>query len=190
MPKLTCTRCAQAGQNEIVIEHLPTLLESDSIRVEVEALSEKQSLTVFDVVYSPPNLQNTERDAKVAELEKLKASLKARRYVCKDQVSVLASYSRSLSGKDTPAADLLGYLDAYASKRHEIQGESTRLKEELEKVDKELAAVLQSGINVAANAKRAATVKVVLVASNDISGDIVLSYRKLVIVVIGSLMIV
>jgi len=141
---------------------------------------------VLDVIYSPPNLQNTERDAKVAELEKLEASLKARRYVCKDQVAVLASYSTSLSGKDTPAEDFLKFLDTYASKRHEIQEESTRLKEELEKVKKELSGVIQSGINVNANTKRAAIVKVVFVASQDVSGDIVLSYREFLLIVMRS----
>lgn len=127
--------------------------------------------------YTPP--ENLERDAKVAELNKLQASLKARRYVCKDQVAVLSSYSENLSGKGTSAAELIDFLDTYASKRNEIQEESNRLKEEIEKVNKELSAILQSEKHtMEADAERASEVLIIVSATQETKGEIVLSYRE------------
>ncbi|KAF8319065.1 hypothetical protein DL93DRAFT_2153530 [Clavulina sp. PMI_390] len=45
----------QAGQNNVVIRNLPSMLDGNSIGIEAETVSYSQALTIFDVVYVAPN---------------------------------------------------------------------------------------------------------------------------------------
>ena len=178
----------QEGQTEITISRLPAVLQSDSLRVEVETKSASHGLTVFDVVHSPPTYDSTKRYDVGSELDALNekvATLDARLIVLGTQRGILSSFGTSLGANDTEGSTatkssvetLEAFLDVFSTRSDKIHEETRALQIERNKLNERIADIRKTE-RTEREESRSTGVSVVLLAMEDGSAELVLSYGE------------
>ncbi|KAF8313121.1 hypothetical protein DL93DRAFT_2081515, partial [Clavulina sp. PMI_390] len=126
----------KSGQNDIVVKYLPSVLESDSIRVEAETTSYSQALTVFDVVYTAPTTYTpTPTMPDTPEVEALREEKSEKEMYLETlerDEALLNGYSDSLRDGRVEHATSESLI-SFMGMRHEKQKELWKEKRQLEK---------------------------------------------------------
>lgn len=157
------------------------MLESDSLRVEAETRSRSQALTVFDVVYVPPSYVHTSTYDHETELDTLneeKAELEARVAALTGQKTILEGYSGSLQAgriRDVTTEELETFMDAYAVRQVKIHEGKARLQKDIYSVTSKIEEIRKKSLSEEEE-KRSAGVTVIILAEEDGSIDVMLSY--------------
>jgi hypothetical protein len=165
----------QAGQNEVDITQLPTVLDEDSIRVDGIG----GNAVISDVIYHPPASNDSEKKHELAvkDLQKTKAALEQKLEICKKQASILEKYSETLKGADTSGSTMNEFLDIYGERQASIDFKSTELSEQIQAVEDQIKAEREVWSADDESKKRAARVTVVVYAEQDGPAQISITYR-------------
>ena len=165
----------QAGQNEVDVSQLPSVLDEDSIRVEGIG----GNAIISDVIYHPPRSNDSEKKHELAvkDLQKKKAALEQDLEICKKQASILETYAGSLKGADTTGSKLNEFLDIYGERQASINRRSTELSEQIQAVEDQIKAEREVWNADDESKKRAVRITVVVYAEQDGPAEIRLTYR-------------
>ena len=166
-----------------MIGRLPVVLESDSIRVEVQTKSRTQYLTVFDVVYTQPSYTSTasyERGTELGTLNEQKAVLNARVAAIEGQKRVLEGYSDSLkegriSGMTTERLEQ--FMDIYYTRQVKMYEEKCSLQKDIEVLDDSVKEILAK-TSSEEEGERSTSVTVVVLAEESGPVELTLNYGK------------
>lgn len=152
--------------------------------------SRTQAFTVFDVVYAAPSdisrrshhtPPDRDDDPQLHALRDLKAELDAGISALNGQKSVLEKYSDSLGDgriADMTTEKLDSFMDLYVARHAKIFENKTRLQREMKDVEDKIKIMRAKQIEEETE-KRSAGVTVVLLAEEDGSVDLMLSYGTL-----------
>lgn len=177
---------SQAGQNEINIVRLPSVLLGDSIRVEARSpSSSSQHLTVFDVIHVPATYSygsvSYEPGSALDTLHESKKTLKSRLVILKKQGQVLEGYSdgvkpvASEGGGVFPPAHLESFLDIYGTRQAQINEQTRSVEREINKTQKDIEA-LEKELRVEKEEQNSTSITVIMLAEEEGSAELLLTY--------------
>jgi septal ring factor EnvC (AmiA/AmiB activator) len=164
---------AQAGQNEVDIEKLPTCLEEDSIRVDGYG-----NAVIFDVVYHPAPSPHTD-SALTTRLDALnykKDALSADKSVSEEEVTLFQAYGKTLKGQDTNLSQFTDFLTVFEKKRRDLYSGIKEIEGKLEELDKEIKDVQTQMHQDVDSSKRRVKITVIVLAEEDGPAEISLAY--------------
>ena len=166
----------QAGQNEVEISQLPTVLDEDSIRVDGIG----GNAVISDVIYHPPTSNDSDKKHELAvkDLQKTKTALEQQLEICKKQASILEAYAATLKGADTNGTKMNEFLDIYAERQASIDARSTDLSEQIKEVEEQIKTEKEVWNADDESKKRAVRITVVVYAEQDGPAEISLTYRE------------
>ncbi|KZV96559.1 hypothetical protein EXIGLDRAFT_833529 [Exidia glandulosa HHB12029] len=162
----------KAGQNDVVVSHLPSYLDEDSIRVDGIG-----SATVFDVVYSspPPTVDSAENETLKA-LEKKRSALEAEKDSLTQQVTVLSDYAKTLNAKDTDASKLMTFLDLFSEKKLKLNEALVAVDDKIAAVEAEIRDEQLSSHEDVESQKRGVKITIVVLSEADGEAELSLTY--------------
>ncbi|KIM32688.1 hypothetical protein M408DRAFT_185309 [Serendipita vermifera MAFF 305830] len=169
-----CSVDLTAGQNEVEISQLPTVLDEDSIRVDGIG----GNAVISDVIYHPPasNDSDKKHELAVKDLQKAKTALEQQLEICKKQASILETYAGTLKGADTTGTKMNEFLDIYSERQASIDVRTTDLNEQIQAVEEQIKKEKEIWNADDESKKRAVRVTVVVYAENDGPAEISLTY--------------
>ncbi|KAG8904687.1 hypothetical protein FRB99_001328 [Tulasnella sp. 403] len=160
----------KAGQNEVIIDHLTSSIDTQKIRVEGIG----KGVTVYDVAALPdalahPGAANTVPD----ELRPLKEkidTLKAEKAINDEQARILDDYSKTLKAGEANHETLKDFLKVYKEQMADIRTSTRDLQNEIDTLEAEFTK------EEARRKRRNAKVVVCLLAEVDGSAELSLMY--------------
>ncbi|CAG8709853.1 9308_t:CDS:2, partial [Acaulospora colombiana] len=166
----------KAGQNEVDISQLPTVLDEDSIRVDGIG----HNAIISDVIYHPPKSNDSDKkhEEAVKELQRERKALEQQLEVFNKQAEILQKYSDTLKGADTTGAQLNEFLDLYAERQSGIDVKSTEINDKIAEVDKKIKREREIWDADTEGKKRAVRITVIVYAEEDGTAEISLTYRE------------
>jgi hypothetical protein len=132
------------------------------------------------VIYHPPTSNDSDKKHELAvkELQKIKSALEQQLAIFKKQASILETYSTTLKGADTNGGQLSDFLDIYAKRQGSIDVKTTELEDKIAEVDEKIKAEREVWSADDEGKKRAVRITVVVVAEEDGTAKISLTYRE------------
>ena len=175
-----CDHDIQQGQNEVEISKLPSVLDSDSIRVDGLGAN----AIIFDVIYHPPppasSLDTAGHDSALAELNTRKAKLNEEKDILEFQAKTLEDYAGKMSAQHgVDAAKLEAFLDGYSKRKVKMNEQSRECEDQLKAVEKKIREEMASLHADEAGLKRGVRVTVIVLAEEDGEAELSLSYGML-----------
>ncbi|KIM19585.1 hypothetical protein M408DRAFT_31098 [Serendipita vermifera MAFF 305830] len=169
-----CSVDLKAGQNEVEISQLPTVLDEDSIRVDGIG----GNAVISDVIYHPPasNDSDKKHELAVKDLQKAKTALEQQLEICKKQASILQTYAGTLKGADTTGTKMNEFLDIYSERQASIDIRTTDLNEQIQAVEEQIKKEKEIWNADDESKKRAVRITVVVYAETDGPAEISLTY--------------
>ncbi|KIM32689.1 hypothetical protein M408DRAFT_20058 [Serendipita vermifera MAFF 305830] len=169
-----CSVDLKAGQNEVEISQLPTVLDEDSIRVDGIG----GNAVISDVIYHPPTSNDSDKKHELAvkDLQKAKAALEQQLEICKKQASILETYAGTLKGADTTGTKMNEFLDIYSERQASIDVRTTDLNEQIQAVEEQIKKEKEIWNADDESKKRAVRITVVVYAETDGPAEISLTY--------------
>ncbi|KAI9354873.1 hypothetical protein DFJ73DRAFT_658371 [Zopfochytrium polystomum] len=174
----------RAGLNTVAVEHLPSCIDADSVRVD----GGRGPAVVLDVTCTPALYRQSatkEISSSLRSLEKKRLAKGKEQSALRRQLEILDDYSKTISQRDsTDPATLDSFLDTFLSRKlsinaaleavdSEIAGLDKQIEDESEKLFKnEEAAVLTNPISKT----RGTTVTIELRTDEDTDAELMLSY--------------
>ncbi|CAE6456857.1 unnamed protein product, partial [Rhizoctonia solani] len=169
------------GQNQIVIERLPSLLVKDSLRVQGTGTA-----AIFDVVYHCPNRHShrnrrhdessDEEDEEETECRKTVQALEKQRGTIENQISFLQAYGRSLSSQNSNTESLEQFLDVYAARQDVLNKRIQELDLEIKRAEKALREVQKKQPEHKTKAQRRTKVTVTVMSKEEGNAELTLTY--------------
>ncbi|KAI9346082.1 hypothetical protein DFJ73DRAFT_838265 [Zopfochytrium polystomum] len=170
------------GLNTVAVQHLPSCLDENSIRVDGGSGSGTGTTTILDVVYTPPPLPAAtppkppaETSAVLAGLAKKRDALLAEKSALETQLHVVTGYAKAIQPDHSDGAGLFKFLDSFMERRRAVYDAIVALNDEIDEV--------QARIREATPAKavdefklRAVAVTISVHAENECDAEIRLSY--------------
>ncbi|KIM19584.1 hypothetical protein M408DRAFT_334339 [Serendipita vermifera MAFF 305830] len=169
-----CSVDLTAGQNEVEISQLPTVLDEDSIRVDGIG----GNAVISDVIYHPPTSNDSDKKHELAvkDLQKTKTALEQQLEICKKQASILETYAGTLKGADTTGTKMNEFLDIYSERQASIDVRTTDLNEQIQAVEEQIKKEKEIWNADDESKKRAVRITVIVYAENDGPAEISLTY--------------
>jgi hypothetical protein len=173
---------SKAGQNEVDISQLPTVLDQDSIRVDGIG----HNAIISDVIYHPPKFNNLDKkhEEAVKDFQRERRALEQQLAVFNKQGQILGKYSETLKGANTPAAKLSEFLYLYAERQGGIDVKMTEINDKITEVDEKIRKEREIWNADTEGKKRAVRITVIVYAEADGTADISLSYCEFHILLI------
>ncbi|GAB1519137.1 hypothetical protein RhiTH_002203 [Rhizoctonia solani] len=173
----------QKGQNEIVTEHLPSLLVEDSLRVQGTGTA-----IIFDVVYHSPNKQSRlypkhdessdEGNEEESECYDTIQALEKQRSTVESQVSFLQAYGSSLSSQNYSVKDLDDFLDMYGSRQDVLNKRIRELDLDIKRAKKTFRTVQKKQTEHKPQAYRRTKVTVTVISEEEGRAELILTYGE------------
>ncbi|KAG8931697.1 hypothetical protein FRC02_002348 [Tulasnella sp. 418] len=166
----------QTGQNEVIIERLPNVLDKDSIRVDGTG-----NAVIFDVIYSPPpytdpSASNHEHSEAYKALRDKENALWYLKDALKQQEDTLDQYSNSLTADKADINSLTSFLDIYLDKKAAIHEKRSKISDELLVLAKQIGE-MENKMHVASgNMKRTVKITVIVLAEKQGKAELKLEY--------------
>ena len=140
-------------------------------------------MTVFDVVHVPPSYSRTssyDKGTELGALNEQKAELEARIAAIETQKHVLEGYSETLKAGRIPnvtTEQLEQFMDIYSRRQVKTHEEKTSLQKEIETIDASVKEIIKNASSEE-EGRRSTGVTVIILAGEDGSVDLTLSYGK------------
>ncbi|PVG03864.1 hypothetical protein CPB86DRAFT_778959 [Serendipita vermifera] len=164
----------KAGQNELDISQLPTVLDENSIRVDGAG----HNAIITDVIYHPPAFDDARlkhQDA-VKELQKEKKALEQQLSLYNKQAEILEKYAETLKGADTTGGKLAEFLDLYAERKGAIDIKTTEISDKIVDMDEKIKREEEVWNTHTEGRKRAVRITVIVRAEEEGTAEIYLRY--------------
>ncbi|KAG8908864.1 hypothetical protein FRC01_007241 [Tulasnella sp. 417] len=165
----------EAGQNEVIIERLPSRVDPDSIRIEGTG-----SAVIFDVIHSPPPSTVLSYDKSsnptLHDLAKKKSDLSAEKDILEQQAKILGNYSQTLEAGVADAAKFAQFLRLYKERKQGIFYELQKVKAQISEVNTEKNILEKEFWADAAGQKRQTKVTVIVLAQQKGKAELSLRY--------------
>ncbi|CAE6494150.1 unnamed protein product [Rhizoctonia solani] len=171
------------GHNQITIEHLPSCLVEDSLRVQGTGTA-----TIFDVLHHSPKPEprygrrqvnsdsSDEENEEEAESYNAIEDLKKQRNVIEKQISFLDKYGQSVDGQNSDLETLERFLDTYGSRREILDKRMSELNSQVGRAEKALRITQKKNSRHERRGKRRTKITVSVMSKEEGKAELTLAY--------------
>ncbi|KAL0058584.1 hypothetical protein AAF712_014730 [Marasmius tenuissimus] len=158
------------GQNQVHVQWLPWVMDTDSFRVEGKGKAAILDVTLLE---NPAESQASSPELETLQAKKIHIEKALGR--CKDAIESLKAYLRSLNTQHTNVIDLASVLSNYETAASRQDGRLVELEEQLKNIDKEIVAE-KKRLSPRDAAERGRHAHIGFVADDDTEVELILKY--------------